>query len=295
MAPPGKSGSSKTRKEREDSSDDDDDDSSQPEPISRLEFAHQQVDRDDGTTPPLIFYHWESIKQTLKTRRIQVNQGRLSAQAQFDSYHEDELQQEINNANAEYRAAREQEVRDAAARGKKPQSGKSERAKAAKSAQKDLEARMKRLEEFKVNRTFYRNRQLEHDHFSWAQRRLEDFLFYQDSSRRWKRWRAIDPTERSAWQAERRAMRVPYQLLSGPRGEDDYVDWLHSLLDYFDERGIGDPMYKEGLNDQWGNRKEERAVPEVGRLVAHSTYGKDRGIVNSPHLIQTVVGCQPIP
>jgi hypothetical protein len=194
----------------------------------------------------------------------------LSAQAQFDSYHEDELQQEINNADAEYRAAREQEVRDAAARGKKPQSGKSERAKAAKSAQRDLEDRMKRLEEFEVNRTFYSgNRQLEHDQFSWAQRRLEDFLFYQDSSRRWKRWRAIDPTERSAWQAERRAMRVPYQLLSGPGGEDDYADWLHSLLNYFDERGIGDPTYKEGFSDQRGNRKKERAKPEVGPEELH--------------------------
>jgi hypothetical protein len=191
----------------------------------------------------------------------------LSAQAQFDSYHEDELQQEINNADAEYRAAREQEVRDAAARGKKPQSGKSERAKA---AQRDLEDRMKRLEEFEVNKTFYSgNRQLEHDQFSWAQRRLEDFLFYQDSSRRWKRWRAIDPTERSAWQAERRAMRVPYQLLSGPGGEDDYADWLHSLLNYFDERGIGDPTYKEGFSDQRGNRKKERAKPEVGPEELH--------------------------
>jgi hypothetical protein len=62
---------------------------------------------------------------------------------------------------------------------------------------------------------------------------------------------------------ERRKKGAHYKLV-GLGNEVTYCDWLRKLLEYFDGRSIGDPLYKDGFNDKLGNHKDEKIDPEVG-------------------------------
>jgi hypothetical protein len=62
---------------------------------------------------------------------------------------------------------------------------------------------------------------------------------------------------------ERRKKGTHYKLV-GLGNEVTHCDWLRKLLEYFDGRSIGDPLYKDGFNDKLGNHKDEKIDPEVG-------------------------------
>ncbi|KAI4709228.1 hypothetical protein J4E89_005976 [Alternaria sp. Ai002NY15] len=117
------------------------------------------------------------------------------------------------------------------------------------------------------------NRRLEHDQMTRAQEVLEDWLFYQDASRRRIRRRDLDSSQRRQVEAERLERKMQYLL---DPSSDDYghFDWLHSLLDLYDSRDIGGQSYTQGWKDHLGNQITKKGgnkatLPRVGPRELH--------------------------
>jgi len=117
------------------------------------------------------------------------------------------------------------------------------------------------------------NRRLEHDQMTRAQEVLEDWLFYQDASRRRIRRRDLDSSQRRQVEAERLERKMQYLL---DPSSDDYghFDWLHSLLDLYDSRDIGGQSYTQGWKDHLGNQitkkgGDKATLPRVGPRELH--------------------------
>lgn len=97
--------------------------------------------------------------------------------------------------------------------------------------------------------------------------RHEDFLYYQNITNRNARSRMLDPIKRQAAEKERQGRRHAYKLELCLGQDYDHFDWLHDLLEYYDNRGIADSDYRKGRTDRlsnWIPEKERRYPPVLG-------------------------------
>ncbi|RYN18219.1 hypothetical protein AA0112_g11677 [Alternaria arborescens] len=159
-------------------------------------------------------------------------------------------------------AAKVQAYKDALSQDK---GGKKELTKSAKKARNLAQKAYKKAG--RNNRFNKVKRRAEHDSMVTAQAELEDWLYYQDISKRRRRLRLLDPEQRKAVEKERFDRRIGYKLETS--GNDKgHFDWVHSLLEMYDLRDIGGKDYKQGRHDHLGNhvegRQEEATLPLVG-------------------------------
>ena len=156
-----------------------------------------------------------------------------------------DLWEGVETRKETYRDVMRQEV---AAGGRK---GFGVRTKAAKATVKTAEDAYKKASRSLDKKGRKSVRQYESDALMNAQGRLEDWLYYQNSNNRWMRLRAINPDSRLEVEAERLQRRTPYLLDN--YAENSHHDWLHHILNMYDERGVGTQHYREGYKDQLGN------------------------------------------
>ncbi|KAI5372039.1 hypothetical protein J4E82_009263 [Alternaria postmessia] len=159
-------------------------------------------------------------------------------------------------------AAKVQVYKDALSQDK---SGKKEPTKSAKKARDLAEKAYKKA---RRNNRFDRvKRRAEHDSMMTAQAELEDWLYYQDISKRRRRLRLLDPEQRKVAEKEKFDRRIGYKLETSGNDEGHF-DWVHSLLEMYDSRDIGGKDYKQGRHDHLGNNVEGRqegiTLPVVG-------------------------------
>ena len=223
------------------------DDGKKPRHLDELGFSHADA-REDGGRYPAIDYTLRKIVKYLRDRVNETRENRDTAELQRYTYDIATLQQEVADANQAYEDAKQAE-RDARTR-----VGFSPATKTAKAVSETLKNRLKRVQELQRANGFDRAvRESDHVGLVGAQSRLEDFLYFQETIRRWKRHRIIDAEQRVQLEAERLGRKDSYMLASD--GKDvGHFDWLHSLLEQFDSRGIGDQRYKQGWHDSIGNR-----------------------------------------
>ncbi|KAI4908169.1 hypothetical protein J4E90_008793 [Alternaria incomplexa] len=111
-------------------------------------------------------------------------------------------------------------------------------------------------------------RQRDHEGMTRAQQMVEDWLFYQDASRRRRRLIYLDPDKRKEAEAKRLRRRLQYKLENSGTDNGHY-DWLHSLMELYDSRDIGGRNYKQGLENHLGNQipkrtRQKATLPLVG-------------------------------
>lgn len=144
-------------------------------------------------------------------------------------------------------------------------SGKKEPTKLAKKAKDLAENAYKKAG--RNNRFDKVKRRAEHDSMMTAQAELEDWLYYQDISKRRRRLRLLDPEQRKVVEKEKFDRRIGYKLGTSCNDEGHF-DWVHSLLEMYDSRDIDGKDYKQGRHDHLGNnvegRQEETTLPVVG-------------------------------
>ncbi|CAN9215901.1 unnamed protein product [Alternaria alternata] len=159
-------------------------------------------------------------------------------------------------------AAKVQAYKDALSQDKSGKKGPT------KSAKKARDLAQKAYKKAGRNNRFDKvKRRAEHDSMMTAQAELEDWLYYQDISKRRRRLRLLDPKQRKAVEKEQFDRRIGYKRETS--GNDNgHFDWVHSLLEMYDLRDIGGKDYKQGRHDHLGNhvegRQEEATLPVVG-------------------------------
>ncbi|KAI4698719.1 hypothetical protein J4E81_005330 [Alternaria sp. BMP 2799] len=153
--------------------------------------------------------------------------------------------------------------------------GRDDRTRAAKRQMVEAEKAYKEAKKNREKNSRFdkANRRLEHDQMTRAQEVLEDWLFYQDASRRRIRRRDLDSSQRRQVESERLGRKMQYLL---DPSSDDYghFDWLHSLLDLYDSRDIGGQSYTQGWKDHLGNQitkkgGDKATLPRVGPRELH--------------------------
>ncbi|KAF2830286.1 hypothetical protein CC86DRAFT_463620 [Ophiobolus disseminans] len=228
-----------------------------PRNLPRLGFEHAEA-YEDGSRGPIILYTWETIVKYVTKRVKQIRENNDLEDLHRHIYDIAPLQQEAEDAEQAYGDAKEAE------RMARTRVGFSPATKAAKAARDVARDKLKRVQSLMKSNAFNRaTRKNDHELLQGVEQRLEDFLYYQETIRRWKRHRAVDPNERAKYEAERLARKESYKLETG--GEDGgHFDWLHSLLEHFDSHSIGDQRYKHGWRDRLGNPITGPQPPVVG-------------------------------
>ncbi|KAH4195330.1 hypothetical protein HBH70_187850 [Parastagonospora nodorum] len=274
MAPRKKRG--KKKPTDKDISPDGNDSATAPLNIPRLEFTRQYTN-DDGSPGAREVYYWTAMKKYLKDQQSAMERTRSNwtKQVQWDLLDIGGLQAEFNRTKGAYENALDAEKEAAKAQGKKSHGGRSDDAKAAKAAHEPFKTRLAKVKAVTRNgRSSREVRSDEHYRLAGAQWRLEDFLYYQDSMRRWKRWRYLnpDPAERAAYEAERSRTRISYKL-QATGGDGGYEDWMRYMLNYYDRREIGGQRYQSGHVDRLGNVLRDLGTttqrPQIGSEELH--------------------------
>jgi hypothetical protein len=222
------------------------DDSINPKDVKQLRFS-QQVVYEDGSLGVLKTFDLKSIKAHLKEQQSEV-------EIQRDLIDITALQEQRDAADRRYKDSLASEKRA----GKAP--GRSAASREYKASLDCLNARLRNANRRGKDHKNKEARSGVRDRWAEAQWHLEDFLYYQETIRRWKRWGVMDPNERAAYEARRPLSKILYKLAAD--GDGYYQDWLHELLNYFDERGIGDQRYMQGLYDPLGNANRDTSQTE---------------------------------
>ncbi|CAN9080657.1 unnamed protein product [Alternaria alternata] len=196
---------------------------------------------------------WDVLRKQLESHQAAQKEETNIEQDYYDYY----------TLEADH-AAKVQMYKDAVSQDK---SGKKEPTKSAKKA-KDLAEKAYKKAGRNI-RSDKEKRRAEHDSMMAAQAELEDWLYYQDISKRRRRLRLLDPVQRKAVEKERFERRIGYKLeILGSGSDEGHFDWVHSLLELYDSRDIGGEDYKQGRHDHLGNhvegRQEETTLPVVG-------------------------------
>lgn len=104
-----------------------------------------------------------------------------------------------------------------------------------------------------------------HKHHAEPEAKLEDFLSHQAENRRRNRLRMVDPTRRTAAEADRMQCGISYKLQASEEN-NAHFDWLHNLQEYYDSRGIGDADLTQGRADRLDNATARGNPPSPPRL-----------------------------
>jgi hypothetical protein len=196
---------------------------------------------------------WDVLRKQLESHQAAQNKETNIEQDYYDYY----------TFEADH-AAKVQAYKDALSQDK---SGKKEPTKSAKKARDLAEKAYKKAG--RTKRSDKEKRRAEHDSMVIAQAELEDWLYYQDISKRRRRLRLLDPVQRKAVEKKRFERRIGYKLeILGSGSDEGHFDWVHSLLELYDSRDIGGKRYNQGRHDHLGNhvesRQEEATLPVVG-------------------------------
>lgn len=204
-----------------------------------------------GKSSEKVYETWNTIKDSL---RICQRDQELAKQNSADSapmYDIPVLKADSEMKKGLYRQALATETVDGSSA--KP-NGKSDQAKATKATWKAAENALKEATAAIKNKGLEAEKCRDmHNAITIAQQRLEDFLYYQDTMRRWARRRVLYPGKRAKAEQERMKRKIAYKLDSS--GDDTgHFGWLCTLLELYDERQIGGQFYKQGFDDALGNR-----------------------------------------
>jgi hypothetical protein len=241
------------------------DETQPPEVINALSFDHTEDARLGGKTWT---YTWTGLKDHLKHWKDVQKKYENTEEAQRDFLDQAAAEDDLTNARETWENAKLQEAEVATPAADMTLANHIDAVTIAKAAYERVAGRVKRYRMMKKDRRFDRtNRSVDHEQLSNAQHRLEDFLYYQDSIRRWQRFRDIDPDERASREADSLKRRMAYKI-----GDNaGHYRWLHDLLNYYDARGIGNPEYKEGRRDGLGN---PRKTNDNSDEQAHTQWGE---------------------
>ncbi|KAH6864629.1 hypothetical protein B0T12DRAFT_469646 [Alternaria alternata] len=149
-------------------------------------------------------------------------------------------------------AAKVQAYKDALSQDKSGKKGPT------KSAKKARDLAQKAYKKAGRNNRFDKvKRRAEHDSMMTAQAELEDWLYYQDISKRRRRLRLLDPKQRKAVEKEQFDRRIGYKLETSGNDNGTLTGCIPCLR-----------YYKQGRHDHLGNhvegRQEEATLPVVG-------------------------------
>jgi hypothetical protein len=258
-------------------------------PRTELVIEHTPVDS-EGKILAKEYYTWDVLVLNLRKQQQAQANKRVTLQKWLDEYKEMKaLEDDAEAKRALYQTQLDVE-RAASATGHA-----GGRAKPTKDAKALWTAAAKKADRVKGARSRFssKNRKEARDKWSMAQWQLEDFLYYQEVIRRWKRRRAMHPYDRQAEEAQRLRRRTAY-MLDSDNQEGDHSHWMHSMLEMYDHRGVGDSRYRMGQTDRYGNPipgDERPAQPVVGPDELHLwTPRYRRQTAGLPTRINTVNG-----
>jgi hypothetical protein len=222
-----------------------------PKRIDYLQFEHRQL-KDDGSLDHVVDYNWKGLVRYLEGIQRSQRSMREVEKRHVDFYGREELEREFGEAEQAYRDARI--VEDDAGRqsGRKWQKGKAPAVVAARTVRDNVKVRWDRVKKIKEDQFDREKREGDHEQVRGAQARLEDFLYYQEATRRWRRLRFVNPGERAGAEADRLARRQAW-MINRDGIDTGHYDFLHTLLEYYDSRNIGGGQYFQGRHDHLGN------------------------------------------
>jgi hypothetical protein len=216
------------------------------EDIEKLSFKHTE---ETAATPKS--YTWNVLKNDLK--RLQKVQSKYenTEEAHRDFLDSATIEVDLARTKQTLDDIKFQEADSAALAGEETQADYKDAINVAEAAHERISKRVKRYKMMMKTKRLDRDRRSsDHAQVSKAQHHLEDFLYFQESIRRWKRLRYIDPNESASFKADEQKRKLAYKL------SDIHAHWLYDLLDYYDERDIGNTDYKQGRHDRLGNLRK---------------------------------------